>query len=53
MSGYLLDTDVLSEVIKGRPEPSVIAGLRAIAPDSVTRSVRHFRRVPGLAVESW
>ena len=35
MSGYLLDTNVLSEVIKKRPEPSVLARLREVAPGSV------------------
>ena len=39
MSGYLLDTNVLSEVIKKRPEPSVLARLREIPPDSVFTSV--------------
>lgn len=38
MSGYLLDTNVLSEVIKKRPEPSVMARLREIAPGSVFTS---------------
>jgi predicted nucleic acid-binding protein len=112
LSGYLLDTNVLSEVVKKRPEPSVLARLRQVAPGSVftsvvcvtelrygarrrpggevlweriarevlgrvrvlpigiediligatalvgsltvaTRNVRHFRRLPGLLVESW
>ncbi len=134
MRGYLLDTNVLSEVLKKRPEPSVLARLRELAPSAaftsavcvselrygarrrpgagdlwgriarevlgrvrvlpfgerealrvgdllaeleaagqpirvedvligatalesslavVTRNVRHFRRIPGLAVESW
>ena len=39
MSGYLLDTNVLSEVIKKRPEPSVLARLREITPESVFTSV--------------
>ena len=39
MSGYLLDTNVLSEVIKKRPEPSVLARLREVAPGSVFTSV--------------
>jgi tRNA(fMet)-specific endonuclease VapC len=39
LSGYLLDTDVLSEVIKKRPEPSVLARLREVAPGSVFTSV--------------
>ncbi len=39
MNGYLLDTNVLSEVIKKQPEPSVLARLREIAPDSVFTSV--------------
>ena len=38
MSGYLLDTNVLSEVIKKRPEPSVLARLREVAPASVFTS---------------
>jgi tRNA(fMet)-specific endonuclease VapC len=54
LSGYLLDTNVLSEVIKKRPEPSVLARLRDVAPGSVFTSVvcvtelRHgARRRPG------
>jgi tRNA(fMet)-specific endonuclease VapC len=39
LSGYLLDTNVLSEVIKKRPEPSVLARLREVAPGSVFTSV--------------
>jgi tRNA(fMet)-specific endonuclease VapC len=39
LSSYLLDTNVLSEVIKKRPEPSVMARLREIVPDSVFTSV--------------
>lgn len=39
MTGYLLDTNVLSEVIRKKPEPSVLARLRQIAPDSVFTSV--------------
>ena len=39
MNGYLLDTNVLSEVIRRRPEPSVLARLRQIAPGSVFTSV--------------
>lgn len=39
MSGYLLDTNVLSEVVKKRPEPSVLARLREVAPGSVFTSV--------------
>jgi tRNA(fMet)-specific endonuclease VapC len=39
LSGYLLDTNVLSEVIKKRPEPTVMARLREIAPGSVFTSV--------------
>ena len=38
MSGYLLDTNVLSEVLKKRPEPSVVARLREIAPGPVFTS---------------
>lgn len=38
MSGYLLDTNVLSEVVKKRPEPSVVERLRTIAPGSVFTS---------------
>ena len=38
MSGYLLDTNVLSEVIKKRPEPSVVERLREIAPGSIFTS---------------
>ena len=39
MRGYLLDTNVLSEVIKKRPEPSVLARLREVAPGSAFTSV--------------
>ena len=39
MSGYLLDTNVLSEVIKKRPEPSVLGRLREVPPGSVFTSV--------------
>lgn len=39
MSGYLLDTNVLSEVIKKRPEPTVLARLREVTPGSVFTSV--------------
>lgn len=39
MSGYLLDTNVLSEVIKKRPAASVLARLREVAPGSVFTSV--------------
>jgi tRNA(fMet)-specific endonuclease VapC len=39
LSGYLLDTNVLSEVIKKRPEPKVLARLREIAAYSVFTSV--------------
>jgi len=36
---YLLDTNVLSEVIKKRPEPAVVARLREIGPGSLFTSV--------------
>jgi len=39
LSGYLLDTNVLSEVVKKRPKPSVLARLRQVAPGSVFTSV--------------
>lgn len=40
MSGYLLDTNVLSEVIKRRPEPGVLDRIRAVpARDLSTSSV--------------
>jgi tRNA(fMet)-specific endonuclease VapC len=38
LSGYLLDTNVLSEVIKKRPEPSVVDRLREIHPGSIFTS---------------
>jgi tRNA(fMet)-specific endonuclease VapC len=38
LNGYLLDTNVLSEVIKKRPEPAVLARLREVAPGSVFTS---------------
>lgn len=39
MSGYLLDTNVLSEVIRKRPEPRVVERLRGVPPDSIFTSV--------------
>jgi tRNA(fMet)-specific endonuclease VapC len=39
LSGYLLDTNVVSEVIKKRPEPNVLARLRQVAPGSLFTSV--------------
>jgi tRNA(fMet)-specific endonuclease VapC len=39
LSGYLLDTNVLSEVVRKRPEPSVLARLREIAPGAAFTSV--------------
>ncbi len=39
MSGYLLDTNVLSEIIKKRPEPRVVARLRAVPARELATSV--------------
>ena len=39
MSGYLLDTNVLSEVIRRRPEPLVIERLRDVPVGAVFTSV--------------
>ncbi len=39
MSGLLLDTNVLSEVLKKRPSPRVIDRLRAASTDSLSTSV--------------
>lgn len=54
MAGYLLDTNVLSELLKQRPEPAVVRSLNVIpAEDLFTSSVcvvelrRRARRHPG------
>ena len=39
MSGYLLDTNVLSEILKKRPEPRVIERLAALPSRAVATSV--------------
>jgi tRNA(fMet)-specific endonuclease VapC len=39
MSGFLVDTKVLSEVLKRRPSPSVMGHLRAVPPAAVLTSV--------------
>lgn len=39
MSGYLLDTNILSEVIKKRPSPGVLERLRAARRDQLATSV--------------
>lgn len=39
MTGYLLDTNVLSEVLRKRPEPRVVERLREVAPGAVFTSV--------------
>ena len=39
MSGYLLDTNVLSEVIRKRPEPRVVERLRDVPAGSIFTSV--------------
>ena len=54
----LLDTNVLSEVLRRQPSLAVMRALHALRPEQrcaseVTRNVRHFNRVPGLVVESW
>jgi predicted nucleic acid-binding protein len=36
VSGYLLDTNVLSELIRKRPFPGVLQRLRSIPPDQLT-----------------
>ncbi|MBI5482104.1 MAG: PIN domain-containing protein [Deltaproteobacteria bacterium] len=38
MNGYLLDTNVLSEVIRKRPADSVLRRLRALAPEALFTS---------------
>ena len=38
MKGYLLDTNVLSEIIRKRPESRVLEKLRAVDPDRVATS---------------
>ena len=54
MAGYLLDTNVLSELLKKRPEPAVVRSLNVIpAEDLFTSSIcvmelrRGARRHPG------
>jgi tRNA(fMet)-specific endonuclease VapC len=39
VKGYLLDTNVLSEILKKRPEPRVLERLRATPPRSLATSV--------------
>jgi predicted nucleic acid-binding protein len=39
LTGYLLDTNVLSEVLRKRPEPRVVERLREVAPGAVFTSV--------------
>jgi len=39
MTGYLLDTNVLSEVLKKRPEPGVLEKLQSMTPRRLATSV--------------
>jgi tRNA(fMet)-specific endonuclease VapC len=39
LTGYLLDTNVLSEVLRKRPEPRVVERLRGVAPGAFFTSV--------------
>jgi predicted nucleic acid-binding protein len=45
LNGCLLDTNVLSEILKKRPEPKVL--------EPRHRDVRRVDKIPGLKVESW
>lgn len=36
---YLLDTDIVSEVLRRRPDPKVIARLSQVAPEEIHASV--------------
>lgn len=45
---YLLDTDVLSNLMKRAPSSAPSRGLSV-----VTGNERHFRRVSGLETENW
>lgn len=38
MAGYLLDTNVLSELLRKRPEPGVVRALNAIAAEDLSTS---------------
>lgn len=54
----LLDTNVLSQLTRTRPDPAVIEELRQWHSDTVfasvvTRNTRHFEAVPGIALENW
>ena len=40
MKGYLLDTNVLSEILKKRPEPRVLERLRTVSSDRFSTSSR-------------
>ena len=48
MSGYLLDTDICSYIIKRRPAHAV--SQRATL---ITNNLRHFAHIPDLKVEVW
>jgi predicted nucleic acid-binding protein len=61
---YLLDTDILSDLVKKSPSPALLRRLAHLQPEDqftstitvgemVSRNVRHFSRVPGPAVENW
>ena len=39
MNGYLLDTNVLSELLKKRPDPGVVSRLRTLDPAQLATSV--------------
>jgi len=58
LSGYLLDTNVLSELVRKKPAREVVRRLRQLrnrwmTTSSVTANVRHFERIDDLRVESW
>jgi predicted nucleic acid-binding protein len=51
---YLLDTNILSELIKKHPSPSVLSQLSSKPAHTLfTSCFRHFSRIKGLKVENW
>jgi predicted nucleic acid-binding protein len=52
---YLLDTNILSELIKKRPSPLVLSQLGSNPAHTLFTSCIciHFSRIKGLKVENW
>ena len=44
MSGFLLDTNVISELVKAKPEPDVTTWIEATDESLLYLSVPHLRR---------